>query len=674
MADGINLGTAWVQIVPSTKGLGASLTNQMTPQLGLAGKTAGATMGKGMLGTMGKMGSALAAVGIAGFLKDSVSKAMAAEKSWAQLSQAVDNTGISFASAEKAIRSTLSAQSELSAFSGGQLREGLLGLVQVTGDASRAQELLALTADLARAKGMDMATAAKLVGRVSMGSTSILTRYGIVLEKGATATEALAAMQKKFGGAAEAYGNSTQGSIDKANNALGKLQVQIGTALLPTMGRVAGAVSGVVNAFSSLPGPVKDIAILIGAAGTAALIAAPFISTLGKAYAWCAAQAGTASLANAGFMASLGGWGKLALLGAAAAVAFWEGFKPDAVASATYAYNALTEGYGACEDRVKSGLTTWSELAKRMDQTFEGGKKSEFAFITAADRAKILANAASSAADANGDLAESATNAAADLWTATRAMNGAKVAADTLAGKERTLTELTLASKTANLDVKDATDALTKARGESHGKRTRDVQRAEIALTNAQISAADAAAALGEAQVDAGVKVDGTKGKISDYRTELGLIPGTVDTQVTVHVNGGPIDKLIAKLKQLPGGGKNGVLRWFPGANTPVKPKKDHKAHGGFNPGVEEDITWGDDGAEAIVPLSARYRSEARAIMPKVLDAVGGVGGATFAPVITVYADSMSDKRAIGNVVRGVLNDVVREASSSMRAQGLTFR
>ena len=36
---------------------------------------------------------------------------------------------------------------------------------------------------------------------------------------------------------------------------------------------------------------------------------------------------------------------------------------------------------------------------------------------------------------------------------------------------------------------------------------------------------------------------------------------------------------------------------------------------------------FGEDGPEAIIPLSQRYRSDALSILPKVLDAVGGGGG-----------------------------------------------
>ena len=114
----------------------------------------------------------------------------------------------------------VTAQSNLSAYSRGDLEGALTALTQTTGSASKGLNLLSLATDLARARHMDLEKAALLVGKVADGNTSALKRYGIVLDKGATATQALAAMHQKFSGAAKIYGDSSAGAAEKFHNSL----------------------------------------------------------------------------------------------------------------------------------------------------------------------------------------------------------------------------------------------------------------------------------------------------------------------------------------------------------------------------------------------------------------------------------------------------------------------
>ena len=69
---------------------------------------------------------------------------------------------------------------------------------------------------------MDVAKAGELVGKVAGGNTGILGRYGIKIKEGATATEALGELQEKFSGQAKAYGDTTQGAMDKAGRWRGR--------------------------------------------------------------------------------------------------------------------------------------------------------------------------------------------------------------------------------------------------------------------------------------------------------------------------------------------------------------------------------------------------------------------------------------------------------------------
>jgi len=141
--------------------------------------------------------------------------------------------------ASNAIEEYLASSLKRTALDDGEGRVAVQRLIEATGDYRKSLGLMGITQDLAAAKGMDLASAAQLVGKVAQGNVSVLTRYGIVLGKGATATEGLAAMQKRFGGQAEAYAKTYEGSQKKLGIAIGNIKETIGAKLLPLLATAA---------------------------------------------------------------------------------------------------------------------------------------------------------------------------------------------------------------------------------------------------------------------------------------------------------------------------------------------------------------------------------------------------------------------------------------------------
>lgn len=153
----------------------------------------------------------------------------------ARLSAAVEASGAAWAEASPEIEAYLAAEAKRTALDDGEGRESVSRLTAITQDYRKALALLPVVQDLAAAKGMGLASAAQIVGRVVEGNTGILRRYGIVLEKGATATEALEALQQRFAGTAEAMANTYEGSTRRLDVATGNLKETIGGALLPIL-------------------------------------------------------------------------------------------------------------------------------------------------------------------------------------------------------------------------------------------------------------------------------------------------------------------------------------------------------------------------------------------------------------------------------------------------------
>lgn len=91
------------------------------------------------------------------------------------------------------------------------------------------------TLDLATAKGVDLQSAAQLLGKAFVGETGTLSRYGIVLGDNIPETEkfamALEKVNQMFGGQAETARNTTLGQLAGMKNAFSDLQEEVGAFL-----------------------------------------------------------------------------------------------------------------------------------------------------------------------------------------------------------------------------------------------------------------------------------------------------------------------------------------------------------------------------------------------------------------------------------------------------------
>ena len=148
-----------------------------------------------------------------------------------RLEAQLKNVGVSYDDVKGSLEDVISATQYKTGIADDEQRIVLGELVMITGDYQRSLDLMPLALDLAAAKEMDLGTAAEVVGRVAVGNTTILKRYGIELKEGATAAEALAEMQSKVGGTAEA----TRDPMKVLGAQIGDLKEAIGTALLPVV-------------------------------------------------------------------------------------------------------------------------------------------------------------------------------------------------------------------------------------------------------------------------------------------------------------------------------------------------------------------------------------------------------------------------------------------------------
>jgi hypothetical protein len=183
----------------------------------------------------------------------------------AKLSTAMANVGISYETNKASLEAYIDAQMRTTAYADDEQRAALAALIPMTGDLAKAQELLSLSMDLARWKGMGLVSASEIVGKVSAGNTGILSRYGIVVKEGATATDALAQMQSMCAGQAETYGKTTSGQLDILKNSVDDVKESIGavltTALSPLMQKVTEFIPKIQEWIAQHPTLVKALTL-----------------------------------------------------------------------------------------------------------------------------------------------------------------------------------------------------------------------------------------------------------------------------------------------------------------------------------------------------------------------------------------------------------------------------
>lgn len=241
-----------LQIVLSAQDKTGTALDSAEGRLGKLGKAAGVAWGA--------LGGATATA-LIGSLSDVARAAAEDEASVARLQTAIENTGASFDDYADQVSAVIKKGQDL-AFTDDQTRDALARMAATTGSAQKAISLLTTAEDLARGKKIDLATASEVVGKVAAGNTAILSRYGIVLDKNASAEDALAALQKKFAGQAETYGATTEASIFKVHDAIDEWREGIGTAMGPAMGLV-GLLPGLTSGMTLAGGAIGGLSSLI---------------------------------------------------------------------------------------------------------------------------------------------------------------------------------------------------------------------------------------------------------------------------------------------------------------------------------------------------------------------------------------------------------------------------
>lgn len=250
------VASAYVSLLPSTRGFGSKMSSDLKGEVGKSGTSLGRTFGK----LFAVAGGALAAIGIGGFLKDSIAEAREAQKVTAITEQIIKSTGGAAKVTAKQVADLATAISLKTGVDDEAIQSGanlLLTFKNIRNEVGQGNDVFnqatQAAIDLSAAGFGSMESASKMLGKAlndPLKGLTALGRAGVTFSeqqsdriKGLIAEGKvlqaqkliLAEVQSQVGGVAEA--SATAG--EKAAVAWANLKEQLGTALLPVIDRVA---------------------------------------------------------------------------------------------------------------------------------------------------------------------------------------------------------------------------------------------------------------------------------------------------------------------------------------------------------------------------------------------------------------------------------------------------
>jgi len=211
------------------------------------------------------------------FGKASVEAFAADDKSAKILGNTLNNLGLAFT--DIPVEKFITNLSELNGIAKTDLRNSFSTLVRSTGDATKAQDLLALGLDISSGTGKDLASVTKALAKAYGGSYTALSKLGAGLTKAEIATGNFAAIQahlaQVFKGDAAVAAESFSGKIARLKTSFEEFKITIGaglvdaftslskggdlTAFQETMHSVAMDVADMVRGIGILGGDIASI-------------------------------------------------------------------------------------------------------------------------------------------------------------------------------------------------------------------------------------------------------------------------------------------------------------------------------------------------------------------------------------------------------------------------------
>ena len=206
--------------------------------------------------------------GVGKALEDMKQAVLDAQVEQNRLNLAMKNAHVNTEANTVAVEKNISAYSKLG-FTHAAANQAMGTLITATGNVTQANKLLAISADLARYKNVDLNTAATILARGTQGSVKAFKELGITLDTNLPKNKAIAKafdeLNAKIGGQAVAYTKTFAGEQDVLKERINSLAVKLGTALFPILTKVMGIFLKAVDWISKNSGA---LGVFLGLVGT----------------------------------------------------------------------------------------------------------------------------------------------------------------------------------------------------------------------------------------------------------------------------------------------------------------------------------------------------------------------------------------------------------------------
>lgn len=225
---------------------------------------------KGIKSVAKTLGVTFGAAAMLAYGKNAVKAFAENEKSAKRLETVLKNLGLAFDT--DIIEKRLGDISAKFGYEGEVLREAFQKLITVTGDTSKAQDLLNLSLDVAAGSGQDLLTVNQDLAALYVGNTKGLRKYNLGLTQTELKTldvnDAVALLTKTFAGAGTAELETYAGKMRVLREAAGNAQEIIGKGLVDALSglgeddSVAKLASNMEKAAESTADVIRGIGIL----------------------------------------------------------------------------------------------------------------------------------------------------------------------------------------------------------------------------------------------------------------------------------------------------------------------------------------------------------------------------------------------------------------------------
>jgi hypothetical protein len=206
--------------------------------------------------------------GVGKALEDMKQAVLDAQVEQNRLNLAMKNAHVNTEANTAAVEKNISAYSRLG-FTHAAANQAMGTLITATGNITESNKLLAMSADLARYKNIDLNTAATILARGTQGSVKAFKELGITLDTNIPKNKAIAKgfdeLNAKIGGQAVAYTKTFAGEQEVLKERINSVAVKLGTALFPILTKVMGIFLKAVDWISKNAGA---LGVFLGIVGT----------------------------------------------------------------------------------------------------------------------------------------------------------------------------------------------------------------------------------------------------------------------------------------------------------------------------------------------------------------------------------------------------------------------